>query len=409
MKIGILTYHFCYNFGANLQALSTLCGLRKFGHEAVIINWLPPGLVKRYQREISPRQQEAHENFFSRCYTVTAPCVDSRDVAKVIRDEKIDAVMIGSDAVIQYSPWLTWLRPERKTIFRGFGFKEDNLLSSPYLTDFRRYLDLPIPVAMFSVSAQNMPYQHLLRIERSILRKRFCGSVCSVTVRDTWTQRFFQRVCGMNVQISPDPVFGFGGNTEGMIELPDVRKEFGLSDRYVLLTLPGGGGGGGEWAAKLTALFKSDGFECVSLPTPGREHTCPGGDVHAIKLPLSPLEWYTLLKNSAGYVGFNMHPVVSCIHNAVPFFALDQYSVNDHLLFGRSFDLQSSKTFDLLNRCGFLDNYHNLRFAKLPSPETVLERIKNFPLGRLDIISRLKQDEYTFFMKRTLEKLAAGA
>ena len=356
MKIGILTYHFCCNFGANLQALSTVCFWRRQGHEAVVINWLPPNLLKRYQRETSPAQQEAHHRI-SRYYAATAPCADSAAVAEIIRSERIDAVCIGSDAVIQYSPLLTWVRPDRRRIFRGFYFQEDNLLSSPYLAGFGKYLDSPIPTAMFSVSAQNMPYQHLLAAERAVLRKRLTQNICSITVRDTWTQRFFQQVCGMPLpQISPDPVFGFEDNTGDEIEQPDVIKRFDLPEKYVLLTLPCLAAFGREWREKLAKLFRDEGIACFALPTPGWESPDPGEGIGTIHLPLSPLEWYALLKQSRGYIGINMHPVVTCIHNEVPFYALDQYAVNNHLFFGGSFDLQSSKTFDLLNRCGFLDN-----------------------------------------------------
>ena len=41
MKIGILTYHSVYNFGANLQVLSTVGYLKNNGFEPIVINWIP--------------------------------------------------------------------------------------------------------------------------------------------------------------------------------------------------------------------------------------------------------------------------------------------------------------------------------------------------------------------------------
>jgi len=39
MKIGILTYHAPYNFGANLQAYTTSLYLKSLGHDPMIIDY----------------------------------------------------------------------------------------------------------------------------------------------------------------------------------------------------------------------------------------------------------------------------------------------------------------------------------------------------------------------------------
>ena len=39
MRIGLLTYHWVANYGANLQALSTYCYLDNNGYNPIIINW----------------------------------------------------------------------------------------------------------------------------------------------------------------------------------------------------------------------------------------------------------------------------------------------------------------------------------------------------------------------------------
>ncbi|WP_308761032.1 hypothetical protein [uncultured Bacteroides sp.] len=45
MRIGILTPHYAYNYGAVLQAFALLHYLRSRGHEAQIINRRPPSLA----------------------------------------------------------------------------------------------------------------------------------------------------------------------------------------------------------------------------------------------------------------------------------------------------------------------------------------------------------------------------
>ena len=41
MRIGLLTYHWVANYGANLQALSTYCYLDNNVYNPIIINWVP--------------------------------------------------------------------------------------------------------------------------------------------------------------------------------------------------------------------------------------------------------------------------------------------------------------------------------------------------------------------------------
>jgi hypothetical protein len=48
MNIGILTYHFVSNFGANLQTLSTFMYLKKHHYNPIIIDWVPYDLEKYY-------------------------------------------------------------------------------------------------------------------------------------------------------------------------------------------------------------------------------------------------------------------------------------------------------------------------------------------------------------------------
>ena len=52
MKIGILTYHFVSNFGANIQTLSTFEYFRNVGHDPVIINWIPTDLEQYYNNVV---------------------------------------------------------------------------------------------------------------------------------------------------------------------------------------------------------------------------------------------------------------------------------------------------------------------------------------------------------------------
>lgn len=56
---------------------------------------------------------------------------------------------------------------------------------------------------------------------------------------------------------------------------------------------------------------------CVSLPFAQIRSAikCP----YEISLPLSPIDWYALIKYSSGYIGNNMHPIVVSLHNQISF------------------------------------------------------------------------------------------
>ena len=67
---------------------------------------------------------------------------------------------------------------------------------------------------------------------------------------------------------------------------------------------------------------------------------------HQIEIPVSPIEWYLVIKNSKGYVGNNMHPIVSSIHNRVPFFVFDHYTGKS--IIGNKSYLYQSKVYEVL-------------------------------------------------------------
>ena len=117
MRIGIIAYNAACNFGANLQLLSTVENVKKNGHEPFVISWMPITLERGYIRTIVPEQRIVHESFRAKYYNETKLCRTAEDVAKEIKEHKIDAVIIGSDAVAQHHPFFSRiLFPSRKII-----------------------------------------------------------------------------------------------------------------------------------------------------------------------------------------------------------------------------------------------------------------------------------------------------
>ena len=99
MKIGILTYHWVFNHGANLQTLSTIGYMRKIGHEPVVINWIPRDLEQAYLNYTIQDQVECFRKFQEEYYPLTEICRTSKDIAEVIKGEGIQKVFIGADTL----------------------------------------------------------------------------------------------------------------------------------------------------------------------------------------------------------------------------------------------------------------------------------------------------------------------
>lgn len=67
-----------------------------------------------------------------------------------------------------------------------------------------------------------------------------------------------------------------------------------------------------------------------------------------IESPLSPLEWYNLIKYSSGYIG-KICIIVIALHYSVPFYAFDTYNIVKYKFFVNK---KSSKIYDIVDRPG---------------------------------------------------------
>jgi hypothetical protein len=117
MKIGILTYHSVYNFGANLQVYSTVGYLKNNGFEPIVINWVPVDLEERYNLTIPKIQIESHKKFIEKNLPCTEICRTDIDIVNVIIKYDIKGIIIGSDAVLQHQPFLSRLQMTKKDLF----------------------------------------------------------------------------------------------------------------------------------------------------------------------------------------------------------------------------------------------------------------------------------------------------
>ena len=322
--IGLITHHYACNFGANLQALSTVRYFQKKGYDIKVIDWHDASLDENFSKCISIAQSQKHIDFVKKYLPLSKRCNNSREIAKVINDSKIDAIIIGSDAVVQHHPFLSRISFPSRHIIGINHFTKDRLYPNQFWGDFLQWVDCPLKLAYMSVSCQNSPYNMIWGKTRKQMKESI-SKFQYISVRDDWTKKMFDYLLDEKTEIpvTPDPVFSFNQNAGDLVpSLQELASKFDLPEKYLLLCFFEHDFVGKEWFDEFVGIAERDGYSCLSFPLPDGQLQHP--KVKKIQLPLSPLEWYALIKNSSGFIGRNMHPIVISLHNAVPCFSFDQ-------------------------------------------------------------------------------------
>ena len=409
MKIGVLTYHCVPNFGAQLQCISTIGYLKSLGHEPIVIHWYPQDLEDMYSKRIPADQIKTHLLFAERNMPLSKLCRTEADVINEIERLQIDAVFAGSDALFKFTP-------KSKRIFfskRKLRFVKrkvltvQNLEGNVFWGNFLAKIDRKIKAVAFSISSQNCDYLKMDDAERCAMEIAL-DNYSKISVRDEWTKKMVQSITRRNdIDITPDPVFAFNQNC--YLPLPskeEILARYSLPEKYVLLSF---------WTNRLSEDYvrgiaqelELKGLKPVAFPMP--EHLLDFGLKHKIDLPLSPLDWYALIKYSQGYIGERMHPIVVCLHNAVPFFCFDEYGTFRKSLFGlrKKYISSSSKTFHILEKAGLSEwmcSYFDEN-RKMPDNNQVVEFFLKFPVAKCETFAQNKLQDYNNGMNEILKFL----
>lgn len=379
MRIGLITYHWVANFGANLQALATTQFLRQQGHEVFLLDYRPPELVTKYANTIAPQQLAAHEHFCSTMLPQTEVCPNLESVKRIASELSLDVALTGSDAVFRLSRRL---------------LREDTTFPNPFWLGWAQQMDLPTASVAASAMGTNfltLPGADRRGVAHALKRMDY------VSVRDTWTALMVSAVTGGRCRpaLLPDPVF-----TLRPPKASDITER--PQQPYVILS--------GQphlfdraWTDRFVAAARRVGLRVVALPTP--EGQLPAGVVDDVaKLPLCPLDWYNWIAGAAGYVGVRFHPIVVAMANQVPFVSVDLYQRRRSLPW-------ASKTFDMTFRAGLSRRCFSPRRFRRLSPATVLERMlaQTDAYGPRAHAFATKAQEGYAALNRWLAQLNAGA
>ena len=405
MVIGLLAYHAACNFGANLQLLSTFENIKKQGHDPVVINWVPEDLNIYYVSRTKPVQYDVHKAFREKYLEMTGRCETENDILREIEKYGIEAIIIGSDALLQHHSKLENIRPSLRKLFYFYKPTSDRLYPNPFWGSFMDD-SRTIPSALMSVSSQDSRYQLFSRelkqqMKKSLQRFRY------ISVRDDWTQKMVMNITGDAIKpdVTPDPLFAFNQNAGHLVPSKDeLLKKFGLSDNYILFSFLDNNTVDKEWLIRVDEIAKNKGYQCVALPFPhGLLFKSPFE--RNIDIPLSPMDWYALIKYSKGYVGHNMHPIVVSLHNAVPFYSFDNYGVVR--LNGLIANEKSSKIYHLLKKAGFSEFRTPTikRNFAVPAPEKVMNSLMTFDTGKEKEFSQFYYGQYQSMMENILKSI----
>lgn len=406
MNIGILTFYKVANFGANIQGVSTYYYLKKIGYNPIFLNYVSVktenSLEESYKKSV---QTKAHIDFVnSYIENQTENLYNSDDVVAAIDKYHIDAIIIGSDAVVQHHPLLSRIHKGRRKPFYIAHPAPERMFPNPFWGC--GFAD-KIPTVMMSVSSQNSKYSQFSKSLKSRMFETL-NNMKYISVRDTWTLNMMKAI-GVNqdVKVTPDPVFAFNYNAGHLVPSEDdIRKRFSLPKDYVLvslhsqsLTL--------KTLDELNSMFKAAGKTCVAFPMPGGVRYQHHFD-YEIKVPLSSIDWYALIKYASGYVGSNMHPIIVSLHNAVPCFSIDHWGTKD--FFNRTVRDGSSKVEHIMGVFG-LKNYvkpidNDICYVEA---SVIVDAIQKFPCEHVRKVALDKYDEYLKMMGEIMNIITASS
>lgn len=402
MKVGILTFYRVANFGANLQALSTYCYLKSNGHEPWFINYYDRNVYRNLKNSMQTNiQVKKHIEFVDNNISNQSNiCFNDKDVNNEIKRLGIEAVLVGSDAVLQHHPFISRIHRGKRKPFYIEKISTDRMFPNVF---WGVGVDHTIPKAMMSASSQNSEYKFFSNKLKGAMAKAL-NEFRMITVRDNWTKQLISCVTGKDISIkTPDPVFGLNYTAKHLIpSKEEIIKEFHLPQKYVLVSLFSQVLSE-ETLMTLRDKFHESGIECVALTMPtgiNFKHKFK----YEIRTPLSSIHWYALIKYAYAYVGSNMHPIVVCLHNAVPCYSIDNWGTKNFWNIPKNDG--SSKVFDILrdfdvtkNHCYIVNGKANL------TTDDIINRINSFPIKQVEILAQKKLDEYLIMMKSLLEVL----
>lgn len=209
LKIGVLTFHRCINYGSYWQARCLVDAVRARGHEAVLLDYysragnlaewkcaLRPVLPTAVPTSDYPLYSEKTRKFF-RAFA-SLPCSPCFPIENPTEMESYDLVVVGSDEV--WNLWHPWYGG--CSLFFGEGMRADRLVS--YAASFGNY-----------PASQGLESFWVDRLR----------SFESISVRDENSRTIIRNTLGTDPEMVLDPCLQFFPSLEGAWLEPQESRE----------------------------------------------------------------------------------------------------------------------------------------------------------------------------------------
>lgn len=324
MKIGLITHHWVPNFGANLQALSSVKYLESLGHSVIVIDYQPTDLVNQSSKQIDVQQLEVHQNFMNTHFDLTKKIESIENIADKLIGYEFDLILSGSDALFRLD-----LEKGREDL----SFPNPFWLNWTFSEGFENTRKGFISVSNMGSDYKTLPDNTRNGIGELLRKFDF------VSVRDSWTKRSLLDIDSeINVVETIDPVFLLSELKEAI----SIKSTLPINDKYIVLS-PYKGMLSEDWLLKFRKIAHQNDYSVVGLRHPEGNFIDSSLVDYLVEDPLDPLQWYQIISNSAGYIGVRFHPIIVCLSNQVPFISLDTYQKS-------IFNPALSKTFDVCSK-----------------------------------------------------------
>lgn len=295
MKVGIVTYHCAYSYGAVLQAYALQQVIASLGHNAFMVDYVPKTrrdtAVSEVFKARSPsglvefinqvRKERAFKSFKSN-FRLTKRCADFSELEKAMTD--FDACVCGSDQ-IWHPKWFDSTGDFDNAYFLGF---------CP--NSVRRIAYAPSFGCQISESFENAIKPYLLRFNAIAMREQMAAEVVS-------------RLIGRNVECVCDPTILLG--REGFDSLIGGARAAGEGSN-ALVIFPLSLSSQFLGLSKFASKFKS--VEIIGRPWKLRKM--------GKSITPDPLEWIRRISGSQFVVTNSFHGTVFSILYHRPFVTL---------------------------------------------------------------------------------------
>lgn len=322
MKIGILTFHYGYNYGGVLQAYALQEYIRHQGHDVSIINYIPLSYKVDFLYGISRRYPllslkhvvgnllyqknsiKTFEDFRSKYLNTTLKTISIAELEQTCKD--FDIIIVGSDQV--WNPG----QHDKKIYFLDFNLNRTTKKIS---------------------YAACCTVNEVSEVNRKTLESAL-DRFDSISVRNRETQRFVYDLVHRESEIVLDPTFLW--NFDEMLDL-SVKQ-----DKYILTYIIGSDIDGNN--AKAIRKIKS---EYGNMPVFAIIIGAVAGVIHVpwadkVIYDASPIEWLNYIKNAYLLFTDSFHGVVFAIKFKTKFIGY----YKEHLRASRFIDLKNTYQLD---------------------------------------------------------------